>query len=335
MMHAHNRLFVCGAVVLGLACALGQGRVDILAQTSHDVTAEMIEQWMTELSNWGRWGDDDQLGALNLITPEKRKQSVALVREGISVSMSHNYIKEQAADAPRVFEHEMLGSGQGLWASDRYSIAYHGYTHSHMDSLCHMAIDGVMYNGFTRAEHVSEAGFCGKLAILDAKQGIMTKGVLMDIPRLKGVDYLELGTKIYVEDLEAWERQAGVRVEPGDVMFVRSGRWARRAAVGPWATSEQAAALHVSVAPWLKERDVAMIGSDHTSDALPSGVEGVREPVHQMMLVAMGVRIFDNLDLEAVAEEAARQNRWEFLLTAAPLAVTGGTGSPLNPIATF
>jgi kynurenine formamidase len=308
-----------------------------MTRASHDVTKETIDQWMTELSNWGRWGADDQLGTLNLITPEKRKQALALVREGISVSMSHNYIKEEAPDAPRVFEHTMLGDAgrEGLWASDRYSIAYHGYTHSHLDALCHMAIDGVMYNGFKRAEHVSESGFCGKLSILDVKQGIMTRGVLMDIPRLKGVDYLELGTKIYVEDLEAWERQAGVRVGPGDVIFVRSGRWARRAAVGPWDTSQQAAALHVSVAPWIKARDVAIVGSDHTSDALPSGVEGVREPVHQMMLVAMGVRLFDNLDLEAVAEEAARQKRWEFLLTAAPLAVEGGTGSPLNPIATF
>ena len=249
--------------------------------------------------------------------------------------MSHNYLTERAADATSPFEHEMTGVGRArAFVGDRYSIAYHGYAHSHMDSLCHMAYEGVMYNGFTRANDVSEAG-CGKLAILDAKQGIMTKGVLMDIARLKGVDYLEPGTPIYVEDLEAWERQAGVRVEPGDILLVRAGRWARRAEVGPWATGREAAGLHASVGPWLKARDVAMIGSDYTNDALPSGVDGVSQPIHQLVLVAMGVRIFDNLDLEAVAEEAARQNRWEFMLTAAPLAVTGGTGSPLNPIATF
>ena len=157
----------------------------------------------------------------------------------------------------------------------------------------------------------------------------------MDIARLKGVEYLEPGTPIYVEDLEAWERQAGVRVEPGDILLVRAGRWARRAEVGPWATGREAAGLHASVGPWLKERDVAMIGSDYTNDVLPSGVDGVTQPIHQLVLIAMGVRIFDNLDLEAVAEEAARQNRWEFMLSAAPLAVVGGTGSPLNPIATF
>ncbi len=335
MIRLRTRSMVGAVLALGIVMVLGQGRLDVLAQTSHDVSQAMVEGWMSELSNWGRWGDDDQLGALNLITPDKRKQAAGLVREGISVSMSHNYLTERAADATSPFEHEMTGVGRArAFVGDRYSIAYHGYAHSHMDSLCHMAYEGVMYNGFTRANDVSEAG-CGKLAILDAKQGIMTKGVLMDIARLKGVDYLEPGTPIYVEDLEAWERQAGVRVEPGDILLVRAGRWARRAEVGPWATGREAAGLHASVGPWLKARDVAMIGSDYTNDALPSGVDGVSQPIHQLVLVAMGVRIFDNLDLEAVAEEAARQNRWEFMLTAAPLAVTGGTGSPLNPIATF
>ena len=335
MRLSHIRLFALGVTVFGVLVVLGPGRATTGAQTDRNVTQATVEGWMTELSNWGRWGDDDQLGALNLITPEKRTQAAALVREGISVSLSHDYLTERAADATSPFEHEMTGVGRGgAFVGDRYSIAYHGYAHSHMDSLCHMALDGKMYNGFTRAADVSEEG-CAKLSILDVKQGIMTKGVLMDIARLKGVDYLEPGTQIYVEDLEAWERQAGVRVEPGDILLVRAGRWARRADVGPWATGQQAAGLHASVGPWLRERDVAMIGSDYTNDVLPSGVDGVPQPIHQLALVAMGVRIFDNLDLEALAEEAARQNRWEFMLTAAPLAVVGGTGSPLNPIATF
>ena len=334
MRYSHNRLFIVAAVSVGVGL-LGLGRLDTAAQTSHDVTQAMVEGWMTELSNWGRWGDDDQLGALNLITPEKRKQAAGLVREGISVSLSHNYLTERAADATSPFVHEMSGIGRpGPFVGDRYSVSYHGYAHSHMDSLCHMSHDGRMYNGFSKAADVTEAG-CAKLSILDAKQGILTKGVLMDIARLKGVEYLEPGTPIYVEDLEAWERQAGVRVEPGDILLVLGGRWARRAEVGAWATGREAAGLHASVGPWLRERDVAMIGSDYTNDVLPSGVDGVTQPIHQLVLVAMGVRICDNLDLEAVAEEAARQNRWEFMLTAAPLAVTGGTGSPLNPIATF
>lgn len=309
--------------------------LDPQAQTSRTVTAAMVEQWMSELSNWGRWGDDDEMGALNHITPEKRRAALALATAGVSVSLSHNYLTEQAADATSPIGREMLGPDRpGPFRSDRYTFAYHGYAHSHMDSLCHMMHEGRMYNGYVRDEEVTASG-CAKLAIVNFKQGIVTRGILMDIARLKGVDYLEPGTPIHVEDLEAWEREAGIRVEPGDIVFVRSGRWARRAELGPWATSERSAGLHASVAPWLHRRGVAMLGGDGTNDAMPSGVEGVAQPIHQLTIVAMGMPLFDNLDLEAVAAEAARQSRWEFLLVAAPLAMDGGTGSPLNPLAIF
>ncbi|HAD74794.1 MAG: cyclase [Gemmatimonadetes bacterium] len=314
---------------------VGPASQPLLGQASRDVTESMVEQWMTDLSNWGRWGDDDQLGTLNLITPEKRLQASSLVRVGTSVSLSHNYLKERAADATSPFVHEMSGvGGRGVFVGDRYSISYHGYAHSHLDALCHMMHEGRLYNGYVRDDEVTEAG-CNKLAIINFKQGIVTRGILMDIARLKGVEYLEPGTPIYVEDLEAWEQEAGIRVGSGDIVLVRSGRWARRAEVGPWATGREAAGLHASVVPWLRERGVAILGSDYTNDVLPSGVEGVTQPVHQLMLVALGTPLFDNLDLEAVAAEAARQGRWEFMLVAAPLAVEGGTGSPLNPLAIF
>jgi kynurenine formamidase len=319
------------------SCFLVMGLVTppLMGQASREVTQAMVQQWMTDLSNWGRWGGDDQMGTLNLITQEKRLQAIGLARVGTSVSMSHNYLKEQALDATSPFGHEMLGIGSpGVFRSDRYTIAYHGYAHSHLDSLCHMMHEGRLYNGYVRDEEVTESG-CDKLAIINFKQGIVTRGILMDIARLKGVDYLEPGTPIYVEDLEAWEREAGIRVESGDVVLIRSGRWARRAEVGAWRTGREAAGLHASVVPWLRERGVSILGSDYTNDVLPSGVEGVTQPIHQLMLVALGTPLFDNLDLEAVAVEAARQGRWEFMLVAAPLAVEGGTGSPLNPLAIF
>ena len=257
-----------GVAVVALAVGLGFWPGSLLdtpvvqAQVSRDVTAETVAGWMDELSNWGRWGDDDQLGTLNLITAEKRQAATRLARSGTSVSMSHNYLKEPAADATSPFGHEMLGIGSpGPFRSDRYTLAYHGYAHSHMDSLCHMMAGGQMYNGFVRDEEVTEAG-CNRLSIINFKQGIVTRGVLMDIARLKGQEYLAPATPIYVEDLEAWEEQAGIRVEPGDILFVRTGRWARRAEVGPWATSEEGAGLHASVAPWLRERGVAMLGGD-------------------------------------------------------------------------
>jgi len=319
-----------GALAIGIALS-----GPLAAQESQDVTGATVEQWMTDLSNWGRWGDDDQAGTLNLITPEKRTAAAALVTAGIPVSLSHTYLTEPDVEATFPVGYEMLGPDRpGPFRSDRYTFAYHGYAHSHMDSLCHMMHDGRMYNGFVRDEEVTADG-CAKLAVINFKQGIVGRGVLMDIPRLRGVDYLEPGTAIHVEDLEAWEREAGVRVESGDVLFVRTGRWARRAEHGPWEMNRDAAGLHASVAPWLRERGVAMLGADGTNDVLPSGVEGVTQPIHQLTIIAMGMPLFDNLDLEAVAAEAARRNRWEFLLVAAPLAVDGGTGSPLNPLAIF
>jgi kynurenine formamidase len=319
------------------AVATAAGAHTLVAQSRPVVTAETIQRWERELSNRGRWGADDELGTLNLITPDHRVRAARLVREGITVSLSHDYIKERSEDATSPWGHDILGSPTtAAFISDRYTIAYHGFAHSHMDALCHNSSGGLMYNGFSRetVDTLSTDG-CVRLGIDNAKQGIVTRGILIDVARLKGVEYLEPGTAIYVEDLEAWERQTGVRVGPGDVLFVRAGRWARRAETGPWATGRLGAGLHASVAPWLRERGVAMLGSDYINDVLPSQVEGVAMPIHLLTLVTMGMWLFDNLDLEALGEVAAEQNRWEFMLVAAPLAVPGGTGAPLNPLAIF
>ena len=314
------------AVLLSLACAYGQP----------NASKADVDEWMESLSNWGRWGDGDQLGTINLITSETRLKAARLVTEGVSVSLARDVEKEQAVDNPRPFLHKMLNVGlnnPGQFVSDDYQVSYHGYAHTHMDSLCHMAYQGKMYNGFPQAEVVAQGA--PRLAVTNFKEGIFARAVLMDIPRLKGVDWLEPGTPIYPSDLDAWEEKAGASVRSGDIVLIRTGRWARRDKEGPWDVSKKSAGLHASSAKWLKERDAAILGSDAASDVSPSLVEGVSQPIHQLVIVAMGMPIFDNLDLEAVAEEAARQNRWEFLVTAAPMAVGGGTGSPFNPIATF
>ena len=165
------------------------------------------------------------------------------------------------------------------------------------------------------------------------KNGIFSRGILIDLPKLKGVDYLEPGTAIYPEDLDAWEKKSGVKISSGDVVILYTGRWARRAAVGPWSGTQ--AGLYATCARWLKARDIAVLGSDGGSEVSPSQIPGVNSPIHLLMLHAMGVPMLDNLDLEALAMKARELNRWDFLLTVAPLAVPGGTGSPLNPIATF
>lgn len=301
------------------------------AQTRPMLTKADIDRWMTELSNWGRWGKDDQLGAINLITPAKRKQAAALVKEGVSVSLARDTDSERAADNTSPYGHVMNLTPQ--FALDTISVSYHGYAHTHLDALCHIFYNGKMYNGFSQDEVTAKGA--AKLGIQNLRDGIFTRGILMDIARLKGVSYLEPGTAIYPEDLEAWEKKAGIRVSSGDVVFIRTGRWARRSALGPWNVSTSAAGLHASCARWLKERGVAILGSDAASDVAPSGIDGVGLPIHQLVIVAMGVHIFDNCDLEALGEAAAARKRWAFLLTAAPIRVTGGTGSPLNPIATF
>ena len=301
----------------------------VTAQSNRNVTAATVENWMTELSNWGRWGRGDQLGALNLITPAKRVEAAKLVKTGVSVSLAHNYSVNPDLGLPPPFDQEIsMLNTPGEYVMERVSFSYHGGIHSHLDALCHVLWQGEMYNGFSKSD-VNEDG-CQKLGIANVKQGILTRGILMDIPRLKGVDYLPPGTAVYIEDLEAWEEQTGVRVSPGDVIFVRTGRWATPGSAGPGS-----AGLHASVAPWLRERDVAIVGGDYANDAIPSGVQGIFLPIHQLAIVAMGVRLFDNLDLEALAEEAVRQGRWEFMLSASPIPVEGGVGSPMNPIATF
>ena len=306
---------------------------------AHHTSKDDFVKLLTELSNWNRWGKDDQMGAVNLITPAKRKQAAGLVKEGASFSMARNAEMEKAVDNPTPVIRKILRVGADAPATgigntaDSFFIAYHGYAHTHMDALCHMFYQGKMYNGYPQ-ETVTKAG-AEKLSVIAFKNGIVSRGILIDIPLLKGIDYLEPSTPIYPEDLDAWEKMAGVKVSSGDIIFIRTGRWARRAAKGPWNVSANSAGLHASCMRWIHQRDVAMVGSDAASDLMPSGVEGVVQPIHQLLLVAMGTPIFDNCDLEALSQAAAARKRWEFLLTAAPLAVPGGTGSPLNPLATF
>src|SRR5471030_2087561 len=283
-----------------------------------------------QVKNWGRWGPDDQLGSVNLITSAKRKQALATVKEGVTVSLPHNAMTEKAEDNASPFEHTML-RGNNM---DRYAVSYHGYAHSHIDALCHILYKDQIYNGYARAEVNTDKG-CTKLGIQNLKNGIVTRGILIDIPRLRSLPYLEPGTPVYVEDLEAWEKKAGVNIGEGDAVFLRTGRWARREKLGPWNVGQNAAGLHASVAPWIKARGVALLGSDDAEDVTPSMVEGVALPVHTLMITALGINLLDNQDLEALGETAARLNRWEFMLTINPMPVAGGTGFPLNALAIF
>jgi kynurenine formamidase len=294
---------------------------------------------MKELSNWGRWGDMDELGAANLITPAKRKQALALAREGRAVSLAHDVPQEKAADTPTFLERAVVTVAPNV-ALDRYQYTgtYHGVIHSHLDSVdCHIMVDGKGYNGVSM-EEIKAAGGCPRGSINALKDGVVTRGILFDATRLPGKatkeGWMEPGTAIRSEDLEALERLQRVKVSPGDVILLYTGRWKRRAALGPWPNATGFAGYHIDVAYFLKERGVSFIGADGPNDVSPSGLpQGVG--LHQLALVAMGVGIFDNLDFERAVEEARRLNRYEFLFMAAPLRIEKGMGSPLNPLAIF
>jgi kynurenine formamidase len=296
------------------------------------VTRSEFERWKKEYSNWGRWGSGDELGAANLITPAKRRQAAQLVKEGFSVSLARDADVEKAIDNPDPYEHRMLTIG-----TDRFGVVPHGVAHTHLDSLAHINYDGVFYNGYKPdAATVMKSGHA-RNSIANLKNGIFTRGVLIDLPRLKGIPYLEPGTPVTAQDVEAWEKMAGVKVGAGDALFIRTGRWARRAKLGPFDTSREGkrSGPNGSMIPWLKQRDVALLGGDVPPSLAPTDVEGETGAVHDFALVYLGVYVFDNVDLEALADAAQSRKRWEFLLTVAPLPIRGGTGSPVNPIATF
>ena len=296
---------------------------------------------MKELSNWGRWGDDDELGAANLITPAKRKQALALAKEGLTVSLAHDVVQEKAADAPNILE-RVLGNVSPTGTTDRYQYTgtYHGVIHSHLDAVdCHVMVEGKGYNGRSM-EDIKAAGGCPKGSINALKDGVVTRGILFDATRLPGKatpqGWLEPGTAIHREDLEALEKLERVKVSPGDVILLYTGRWKRRAALGPWPNASGFAGYHADVAYFIKERGVSFIGDDGPNDVTPTGLPpSIGIPLHQLALVAMGVSIFDNLDFERAAEQARRLNRYEFLFMASPLRIDKGTGSPLNPLAIF
>jgi hypothetical protein len=344
---------VTGGLVIVLLAASGQGRAQqqfqphpSTQQPGRLVTLEKLKQWEKELSNWGRWGKDDQRGLLNLITPEKTKQATSLVREGKTVTLQINPIKKSGSDTGGFGEnvHRMFRidphTGAALAAIDVIQLSLHDGLNSHLDALCHYqgpigrkpAEPAVSYNGFPFK--LTAAG-CQESAADRMGPGYVTRGVLVDMPLLKKVKWLEPSTPIYVEDLEAWEKFAGIKIGAGDALLIRGGRWAKRVAEGAWPYGQGGAGLHASVLPWLRARDVSLLASDAVNDVQPSGVQGINRPVHQLTQVNMGLPIVDNAYLEDAATEAARLKRWEFMFTLHIFQIQGGTASPFNALATF
>jgi kynurenine formamidase len=309
-----------------------------------------------QLSNWGRWGADDQLGTLNLVTPEVRRDAAGLVQEGISVSCAWDLVTfPQEGDVFGPVQRHMLMTGEGLadehrvqpphpvpgvdasrfaGAAEYIGCVFHGVNITHVDALSHVFWDRKSYNGGA-AELVNTMFGATNLAVTGMRDGILTRGVLIDVPAVRGVEWLEPGEGVHAADVEAAEQAHGITIRSGDVVLLRTGYGKRKRDLGPIPMHEGQAGWHVGSLPLLHERGVAAIGADTAQDVVPSGYAQIALPVHIVGMVAMGLCLIDNCDLEALAETCARLGRYEFLFTLAPLRLDGGTGSPANPIATF
>jgi kynurenine formamidase len=311
---------------------------------TRSISREDFDALFEALKNWGKWGPDDELGTLNYITPEKVAAAAALVRSGRSVSMELPINTVAGPDNPNPAIYYMntthdteVGAGEGLhFATDFLGIQFHGDCHTHIDALCHIAYRGQLYNG-RPAGLVTARGALG-LDITAYANGIVGRGVLIDIPRLRGVKWLEPGEAVTAEEIEAAEAAQGVRLDEGDIMVFRTGHHRRRLELGAWdpgPTAGGRAGLDPYSLKLLAERKVAVFLPDGDGETVPSAVEGINYPIHPLQVTAMGMCVADSLQFEDLARICEAEQRWEFLVVLAPLRIPKATGSPFNPIAIF
>lgn len=323
------------------------------ASKSRDTMAESdVFSLLKAQSNWGRWGKTDQLGTLNLVTRERVLVAAQLVRRGASVScaLPITYEKSRFDDDDEGSEafnyeiprHQMLRTGladdggprHSTSTSDVFTIAPHGLRVTHIDAPCHCLLDGQMFNGLA-AELVTQDG-ADAGAVDVAANGVASRGVLLDLPRLEDREYLDNGEAIFPEDLERCETAAGVKVQSGDIVLVRTGYRSRASRIGVGSLRERGwPGLQAACLPWLHERGVAVLATDTAADVFPHGYHELGMPIHAVGMWAMGLWLVDNCGLEAVSEVCLSEGRWEFFCVIAPLVLSKGTGSPVNPIAIF
>jgi kynurenine formamidase len=304
-----------------------------------EVTRAEFGELFRTLSSWGRWGERDERGALNLLGPERVVEAARLVRDGTTVTLSLPMNTKAAEDNPEPAVHYMTTiqgdgdneSGKLRFAKDFVGADYHHDGHTHIDALCHVIYEGSLYNGNPAGAVTARGAEADSIEVL--ANGLVARGVLLDIPRLRGVPWLEPGQHVFRDELEAAELEQGITVGEGDVLLVRTGHTRRLSELGPWPTANAKAGLHPTAMSFVAKRGVATLGSDGNSDTAPSSTEGVDFPIHVLALNAMGVHLLDYLQLEDLLAACERAGRWEFLFIGAPLRITGGTGSPLNPLA--
>lgn len=316
--------------------------------TTIDPTEAELLTWLESLSNWGRWGPDDDLGTLHYLGSQQRATAAGLARGEGTVSLALP-VPTQPVEAGDTLSPDARGPfwetagrlvlqdgaaapdpGVRHSAYDAFLIAPHGTNMTHLDAPSHTVFQGTIFNGHDASSSFSttHAG-----SISRVREGIFGRGILLDIPAVRGVEYLEPGVAVYPEDLDRCLADAGIETAEGDIVFIRTG-YRRYAPDGPTVRFAPRPGLQASCLPWLHEHRVSVIGSDVAIDVIPHGYE-VGLPIHTIGMWAMGLWLVDNCRLEELSAFCQGVGRWEFACALAPLALTEGTGSPVNPMAIF
>jgi kynurenine formamidase len=308
-------------------------------------TEEEALGWAESLSNWGRWGADDQRGTLNLITDAKRLEALTSVRHGRSISMAWDIDPQgpPGADVKAPPQRFMTKSGQGVCEGDHVErqvaaaefigLIYHGRRITHLDALSHVMWNGRLYNDVPAAQVTTEHG-AKSHSVLVAREGIITRGILIDAPRHRGVDWLEPGTPVHRDEVEEILEGDGLEVREGDALVLRTGYGRSRVEHGPRFEGKQAG-WGASCLPFFHDKGVALIAADTSQETHPSGFAGFRGPIHGIGIPAMGLWLLDNCNLEDLSATCTELGTHEFALVLAPIPFVGATGSPMNPLALF
>jgi len=301
-----------------------------------------FDKLFDEVCNWGRWGDDDERGTLNYLTAAMVKKGAGRVKSGRTVSMSRPIETAASADNDEPAAHRMVrlyrapakGGEEPQFVSDYLGSEMHGNAYSHVDALCHVSYRGKLYNG--RPVSVVTPEGATSMDITQYSRGIVGRGVLLDLPRLRKAKWLEPGEAVTADELEEAERSEGVKLGEGDIFVFRVGQYRRRLELGAWdVEAEGRAGLDPRAMRLLHQRKVSAFLPDGDGETIPSPVDGVRYPVHALQIASMGLACGDSLQLEDLAKTCQQEGRWEFMVALSPLVLPGGTGSLANPIAVF
>ncbi|MCU1514736.1 MAG: hypothetical protein JWO10_1826 [Microbacteriaceae bacterium] len=314
--------------------------------TSRPYTDQEVIDIALKHRNWGRWGAEDERGALNLIDADKVRRAAALVRRGavFSCGLPYDVDGPQPAGALRNNPiHTMLMDGGDVGTPAQPFTDGFGYADdaiymplqsgTQWDAFAHVFFDHKMYNGYPTSDVTSRGA--ARNSIDKLADRVVSRGILVDIPRLLGVPWLLPGEGVTGEMFEESLKRSGLTTEPGDILLVRTGSvaWARDQGALSHMTGDSAPGLTVSAAEWLCDHDIAVVAVDNFSmEVLPSQTPEMLFPVHIILNVHAGMLVGEFFDLDELAADCAEDGVYEFLFVGPPLAFTGAVGSPLNPV---